>query len=471
MTVHLIPLLILVGYGLLTLVAANIVLRKKLGSDHFLVAGRSLPFTMVTGVILGDMVGGASTIGVCQRGFDLGIVSWLYSVALALAFFIFASTMAARYRKWKAVTIPEVMGRLFDKRTRVTTALVIAVTYFVIGITQIMAGAALLSPIFNVPTWAGALISALLFMVIMTSGGLKSIAVVNIIQVFFIFLGMLVAIFASLAMIGGNIQEGFSMLINNLPESYWKFNTRPFATVSGEMLGTILTFFAAQAAITGIFAARNHQTAVRATWVAGFMHLVIGLGFTILGMAAKIHFGDSVSGGLTAAPGMMLELHPIIAGIALCGLFSAIMSTGPLNFLAPVQIFMRDFYSEYINPLANDRKLLRLSRGVTIIVIMIGWILAVTFVEILHLTYWAFAFRAGIAVIILAVTYLGSRRISEAGAFWGLLAGAGIFVLWSILGTPFNIHEAIPSMLTCLLSAIVISKLKPRIKEIPILKE
>jgi SSS family solute:Na+ symporter len=464
MSIHIIPLFILIGYAILTLVAANFVLRKKLGSDHFLVAGRALPFTMVTGVILGDMVGGASTIGVCQRGFDLGIISVLYSVALALAFFIFASTMAARYRKWKAITIPEIIGRLFDKRTRVTTALVIGVTYFVIGITQIMAGTALLSPIFGVPTWAGALISSVLFMIIIITGGLKSIAIVNIIQVFFIFTGMLVAIFASFVLIGGNVAEGFGMLIHDLPASYWKFNTRPFPTVSGEMLGTILTFFAAQAAITGIFAAKNHQTAVKATWVAGFLHLVIGLGFTILGMTAKIHFGDSVRGGLTAAPGMMLELHPVLAGIALCGLFSAIISTGPLNFLAPVQIFMRDFYSEYINPHADDRKLLHLSRWVTIIVVLIGWILAITFVEILQLTYWAFAFRAGIAVIILAVTYLGSRRISEAGAFWGLIAGAVVFVIWTLSGTPFQIHEAIPSMLTCLLAAVFISLLRPRRK-------
>ena len=58
---------------------ANIVLRKKLGSERFLVAARALPLTLVVAVVLGDMVGGASTVGVCQRGFNEGILSSFYS--------------------------------------------------------------------------------------------------------------------------------------------------------------------------------------------------------------------------------------------------------------------------------------------------------------------------------------------------------------------------------------------------------
>ncbi|MHB9029060.1 MAG: sodium:solute symporter family transporter, partial [Candidatus Latescibacterota bacterium] len=146
-----------------------------------------------------------------------------------------------------------------------------------------------------------------------------------------------------------------------------------------------------------------------------------------------------------------------IAGISLCGLFAAIISTGPLNFLAPVQIFIRDVYAPYINPNASDSRLVLINRLAAVVLLIIGCIVATTFTEILQLTFWAFAFRGGIAVILLSLTYLGSRYVSESGAFWGLISGVVMFVIWTILGNPYNVHVAIPSMATCFVSTLVIS--------------
>jgi len=462
MTVQTVPLIFLIFYAVLTIGIANIVLRKKLGSEHFLVAARALPLSLVVAVVLGDMVGGASTIGVCQRGFTEGIVSSLYSISLGLAFFAFASTMSARFRRLCAITIPEVVGRLFDEKTRVISALVIGVAYFFIGITQIMAGGALLSPLLGIDIWLAELIASIVFVLIIVAGGLRSIALVNIIQVFVIYAGMLISLFFSLSLIGGSISGGFSRILHELPATFWSFRGRHPLTISGEVIGTIFTFFAAQAAITGIFAARDQQSAVRGTWIAGFLIIPVGICFAMLGMCARIHFGETLPYGLSAAPAIMLSHHPFVAGIALCGLFAAIISTGPLNFLAPIQIFIRDIYTVYIHPEASDRTLVLISRLLAVILLLGGWTLAVTFQEILQITYWAFAFRAGIAVILLSVTYLGSRYISEDGAFWGLIAGVVVFTAWTLAGSPFNLHVAIPSMATVFAATIIISRIRRR---------
>jgi solute:Na+ symporter, SSS family len=466
MTVHPIPLTILVLYAIITIVIANIALRKKLGSDHFLVAARSLPLALVVGVMLGDMVGGASTVGVCQRGFSDGVGASLYSISLGLAFFAVASTMSGRLRKMKAVTIPEVIGRLFDTRTRMTAALVIGVAYFFIGITQIMAGGALLSPLLGVDIKVAELIAASIFAAIIVAGGLKSIALVNIVQVVVIFTGMLVSLVGSLILIGGSVGGGITQLRTALPESSWNLFSRPPLTMTGEILGTVFTFFAAQAAITGLFAAKDTKSAIRGTWIAGFLIMPIGLCFAVLGMCARAHFGDAVPSGLAAAPAMMLELHPVLSGIALCGLFAAVISTGPLNFLAPIQIIIRDVYAVFIRPDATDKELVLLNRVLAIVLLAMGWAVAVAFQEILQLTYWAFAFRAGIAVILLAVTYIGARWVSESGAFWGLIAGVVVFVSWIKMGEPFGIHVALPSLGAVLVTTLIVSQIFKRKHEL-----
>ncbi|MBN1291201.1 MAG: sodium:solute symporter family protein [Candidatus Latescibacteria bacterium] len=462
MNIHLIPLILLIGYTIITIGAANIVLKKKLGSDHFLVAGRALPLVLVIAVVLGDWVGGNATIGVSQRGYTEGILGSSYSIALGIAMFVFASTMSARFRRLNAVTIPEVVGRLFDGKTRLMAAIVIGVAYFIAGITQIIAGGALLAPLLGVDKWMADLIAAMIFTAIITAGGLRSIALVNVIQMGVIFVGICVSLVFSLSMVGGSVTRGLSRLLTELPSSYWSVTARNPLTLAGEVVATVFTCFAGQAAITGIFAAKDTKAAVRGAWIVGFLLIPIGIAFALLGMCARVHFGEALPYGLSAAPAMMLALNPVIAGISMCGLFAAIISTGPLCFLAPTQILIRDIYSVYIDPDAPDKTKLVLSRALAVILLVSGGIIAVSLTEVLKITYWGFAFRVGIAVILLSVTFLGARRITEDGAFYGLIAGVAAFIVWNLLGSPYGLHVGMPTALTVFVATVVISRFRNR---------
>ena len=466
MQVHVVPLVLLIAYTVVTIGVANIVLKKKLGADHFLVAGRALPLALVVAVVLGDWIGGNATVGVGQRGYTEGIVGSSYSIALGIAMFVFASTMSARYRRLRAITIPEVVGRLYDPKTRLMSAIVIGVAYFIAGITQIIAGGALLAPLLGVEKWAADLIAALIFMAIITAGGLRSIALVNIIQMGVIFVGIVISLVFSLSLIGGSIAGGFERLWTELPPSFWSISARHPLTLAGEVVATVLTCFAGQAAITGIFAAKDTKAAVLGAWIVGILLMPIGIAFAMLGMCARLHFGDMLPYGLSAAPAMMLALNPFMAGIAMCGLFAAIVSTGPLCFLAPTQILLRDIYSVYINPDASDKTRLFISRLLAIGLLVSGGILAITLTEVLKITYWGFAFRVGIAVILLSATFLGTRRVSEDGAFYGLIAGVVVFAIWTLAGNPFRLHVGIPTAVAVFIATVAISRFRKRRHEL-----
>jgi len=464
--VQVIPLVILIVYVILTVVVANLMLKKKLGSEHYLAAGRALPAFLVLAIVLGDWLGGGSTVGVCQRGYNEGIVGWIYPISIGIALFVLAFTMSARFRRLGAVTVPEVVGKVFDSRTRLTSAILIGVAYYCLGITQITAGGALLSPLLGVDKWLADLIAAIVFIAIVTGGGLRSIALVNIIQCAVIYGGMLLGLFFSLQLIGGSASAGFERLLSELPPSFWSFEAISPITWTGEIMAVVFTCFAAQAAIIGVFAAKDEKAAVRGTWLAGALVIPIGMVFVLLGMCARVHYGDTLPFGLTAGPAIMLALPPIVAGVALCGLFAAIMSTGPLCFLAPVQIMMRDIYSARINPNAPDRKVLLYSRVLGIILISIGWIVSITLYDVLGTIFWAFTLRAGIGVLLLTVTYLGARYVSEAGAFWGLIGGFIALIAWMVAGSPYEIHVAMPTIVAVFAIAIIVSRFKKRKEEL-----
>jgi SSS family solute:Na+ symporter len=462
MQLHVIPITILIAYVVLTLVVANVVLRKSLGAEHFLAAGRQLPVFMVLVIILGDWLGGGSTIGVSQRGYTEGIIAWLYPISIGIALFVLAFTMAARFRRLGAVTVPEVMGRLFDEKTRLASSIFISFAYFVLGITQIIAGGALLSSLLGVDKWVADLLSAVIFLVIVVAGGLHSIALVNVIQCMVIFVGMSFALFFSLSLIGGSVSEGFNMLIHKLPPSFWSFESISPVRWSGEVLSTVFACFAAQAAITGVFAAKDTKSAVTGTWIAAALIIPIGVVYVLVGMCARVYFGNELPFGLTAGPAMILSLHPVVAGIALCGILAAIVSTGPLCFLAPTQILMRDIYSVYINKKASDKKILLFSRILAAALIIAGFVIGIIMYDLLRAIFWAFTLRCGMAVLLLSVAYLGARRVSEDGAFWSLIVGFVIMIIWTVLGSPYNIHIAIPTIVSVFISAVFITAFRKR---------
>ena len=232
------------------------------------------------------------------------------------------------------------------------------------------------------------------------------------------------------------------------------------------MLSVVFTCFAAQAAVIGIFAAKDTKAAVRGTWMAAALIIPIGVVYVIVGMCARIHYGPALPSGLTAGPAMMLALNPVVAGVALCGCLAAILSTGPLCFMAPTQILMRDIYAVYMNPKASDKRVLLYSRVLATVLIMLGWLLGVTMYDLLGTIFWAFTLRVGIGVLLLTVTYLGARHISEDGAFWGLIIGFLALITWTACGSPYGIHVAMPTVVAVFITSLIISRFRKRKAEL-----
>ena len=454
---------ILIGYLIITIGVANfILLKKKKTSDSFLIAGRTLPTLLVIAVVLGDWLGGGTSIGVCQRGYNEGIAGILYPISIGFGLFIFAVTMSRKYRQSGVVTVPELTEKYFDIRTRLTSAIIIGGAYFVIGVTQIISGGAMYTRLFGIDKWLGDLIAALTFMGIACFGGLRSVAVVNILQCMIIYIGTLLGVMFSLRSIGGSFFGGFNRLFTELPSSFWHFESVNPITLSGEVMAVVLSCFVAQAAISGVFAAKDHKTAIRGTLFAGILLIPIGIMFLLIGLCARIHFAEVLPRGLTASPAMMLSLHPVVAGLSLCGLFAAIISTGPLSFLAPAQIFIQDVYKTKINRTASDKRMLLMSRLVTFILIFGGWVSSVMLYDVLKTILWAFALRSGIAIILIAGSYMGTRYICESGAFWGLIAGFVVIIFWTALGSPYGIHVVMPTSLSIFMAALLLTRLKKR---------
>jgi len=109
---------------------------------------------------------------------------------------------------------------------------------------------------------------------------------------------------------------------------------------------------------------------------------------------------------------------------------------------------------------------------VTIVFGILGWVLAMTIYQVLDTIFWAFTIRAGVAVILLIGAYMGTRYISEDGAFWGLIVGLIALIGWTVAGSPLGIHVVVPTIVGVFVASIIISKFRKRRAELsPEIKE
>jgi hypothetical protein len=122
-------------------------------------------------------------------------------------------------------------------------------------------------------------------------------------------------------------------------------------------------------------------------------------------------------------PAAMLKFAPVgILGLLLAGLLAAFMSTFASTLNAASAYLINDLYKRYVNPKANDRRLVHASYLVCVLVVLvstcIGW-----FVESINsVLQWLVSglFGGYVASNVLKWYWW---RLNGVGYFWGMLAG------------------------------------------------
>jgi SSS family solute:Na+ symporter len=140
------PLIIVVCY-IAALFAISAYARKlaSSGTESFILAGRKLTTPLIAVTVTGLAIGGASTIGVAERAYSVGLAAGWYNVAWAAGAVVMGLVAAAKYRKLNISTVPELFERFYDTRGRIICVLSQILMLLVITSLQYIAGGAILA--------------------------------------------------------------------------------------------------------------------------------------------------------------------------------------------------------------------------------------------------------------------------------------------------------------------------------------
>lgn len=427
----LIPLSIILLYILvLFLISFWAEKRVRGGVANYVLAGRQLTTPLIIVSIVGLAIGGASTIGVAEQAYKVGLSAGWYTAAWGIGAIVMGLLVAQKYRQLSISTIPEMLEKFYDKKGMVIGVICQIIIQLVITSLQYIAGGSilhtLLPDIFSLST--GMLTSAAVFIGITFIGGMWSASLSNILNVLLIYAGIMAATIACVSQAGG-----YDAIVAKLP------STVPFTSfIDGVgamgILGWILVLVTVNISLQSIIqislGAKDVRTARRGFIIGGFMMLPVGFVCALMGLIAKATY-PNVSAAL-ALPMMIMSLHPILSGVTLAALWAADISTACNLLLSSATLFSQDIYKRQINPDISETSLLFVTKGSVLALGLLTLVLAMTVSGIIQTIMIGLSLTAAFSVVVLFTLFAPSLCRKNA-AFYTIFSGLAALIAWQLV--------------------------------------
>lgn len=425
-----IPLLIVVLYIFVLFGISFYAQRLAKGTEGFVLAGRKLTTPLIAVSITGLAIGGASTIGVAEQAYSVGMAAGWYNVAWGAGAIFMGLLAAGKYRQMNVTTVPEMFEKFYDVKGRIIGVLSQITIQLVITSLQYLAGgailASLLPSIFTLKT--GMITSAFVFIGITFIGGMWSAGLSNLLNVSLIYIGLTVATVATVMSQGGVAQIAMK-IPQNVPYFHW-VDGLGWLAIASWFAVMITQCISSQGVVQIACGAKDEKSARNGFVLGGLIMLPIGFLAALMGIAGKAMFPDMSA--TLALPQMIMSLPPVVAGVTLAALWAADVSTAGSLLLGSATLFSQDIYKRFLRPDVEERHLMWVTKFSVIVLGAATFILALTVVGILKTLLVGLSLTTAFTVVFL-FTVFAPGLARKSSAFYATLVGIAILVLWQFI--------------------------------------
>ena len=374
-----IDLIIFIAYCLLILCVGLFVSRGRKGDerdagDYFL-AGRGLAWWAIGASIIASNISAEQFVGMSGSGYAIGLAMATYEWIAALGLILVAKFFIPIFLEKKIFTMPQFLEERFDKRVKTVMAVFWLAVFIFINLTSILyLGALTIEKVMGIPMLYGIIGLAAFAGIYSIYGGLKAVALTDVVQVVFLVGGGLVTTYIALDLLGegGGVYQGMVNLYGEasdkfhliLDKSHPGYKDLPGISVilGGLWVANLYYWGCNQYIIQRALAAKSVREAQNGMLFAGFIKLFIPLLVVIPGIAA-FALEAPLEKSDEAYPWLLGNLLPVgVKGVAFAALTAAIVSSLASMMNSISTIFTMDIYKKFINKTASEKKLVNVGR-------------------------------------------------------------------------------------------------------------
>ncbi|WP_173917417.1 sodium/proline symporter PutP [Halobacillus sp. Marseille-Q1614] len=454
-------------------------------SDYVLGGRRLGPGVAALSAGASDMSGWL-LLGLPGAIYASGLAEAWIGVGLAIGAYLNWQFVARRLRIYTevakdSITVPDYLENRFHDHShilRVISALVILVFFTFYTSSGMVAGAKLFEASFELSYTQALWIGAIVTISYTFLGGFLAVSWTDFVQGILMFLALIAVPIVAMQELGG-----FSAAVDavgQIDPNHLQMVQGVGAMAIISSLAWGLGYFGQPHILVRFMALRSAKDVPKAR--------LIGIGWMVIGLYGAIFTGlfglafiatQDISGlddfgvSLTTEGGMQMLadsekifitfsqvlFHPVIAGILLAAILSAIMSTIDSQLLVSSSALAEDFYKAIFRKNATERELVWVGRaavaGIALIAVLIAGNPDSTVLELVSYAWAGFGAAFG-PIIILSLFWKG---ITRNGALAGIIVGAVTVVVWAdfLSGGIFDLYELVPGFLLSGIVAILVS--------------
>ncbi|MFO1479093.1 MAG: sodium/sugar symporter [Turneriella sp.] len=466
--------------------------KNKDASDYFL-AGKGLSWWVIGASLIASNISAEQFIGMSGSGYAIGMGIASYEFMAAITLILVAVFFMPIFLKMGIYTMPEYLERRYDARVKTVMAVFWLSVFVFVNLSSILylgaltiknvlfAGAAVTLLGTSVdPLWIGIVLLGIFSAAYSVYGGLKSVALTDVIQVVFLIGGGLFTTYIALQHTSdsGSAIDGFSKLLGKAPEKFDMILARdnPQYTnlpgisvlVGGMWIANLYYWGCNQYIIQRALAAKSVREAQTGLAFAGVLKLLLPLIVVIPGIVAFVITNDPKSGHFgeitkpdAAYPWLLHKFVPSgVKGLAFAALIAAIVSSLASMMNSISTIFTMDIYRGFFEPGASETKLVKVGRIAAGAALVVSVPVAIALQNLDQAFQFIQEFTGFVSPGALAIFLLGffTRR---AGANGALLAALGTFIFSALLKAFVPQLPFLDRMLVVFVLCVIVMLLTP----------
>lgn len=473
------PVAVLLAYLAILVVLAIWSRRETKSLSGFFLAGKKLPFWVVAFSTNATGESGWLLLGLTGMGYAVGAQAYWVLVGEVIGIGLSWTYVSRRLKRLSdetdSITLPDVISARFDDRKHIlrSIAVVIILTMVCAYVTaQMVASGKALSSFIGIDYTAAVVVGAVIIIAYTFVGGYKAVAYTDVVQGVLMLLGLLLVPVVAIDAAGG-WQSVTSILTEQDPAllSMWDITGSGIAgwIALASFMAIGLPFLGAPQLMVRFMSAKDENELKKARILSVIVILLFDAGAVTAGMAGRALF-PGLEDAETILPVLSSELFPpLITGVMMVIVLSAIMSTVDSLLLLASSAVVRDTMQKIVGSSKSDRTLAGYGKIVTILIGIIGIAFALKEVK---LVFWFILFAwsglgAAFGPVIICMLYY--KKTTLTGVAAGMLGGYLTSVLWVIVfkANTFELYEMIPGFVVGITLTLLVSQLTGKQTEKP----
>jgi SSS family solute:Na+ symporter len=425
----------------------------------YLVAGRGLPYWVLTGTIVGTCIGTGVIIGGSGLAYQHGWAGCAYPIGLGLGTLL-TGLFFAEMRRYRFMTLSEEIACYYEGNRGVVefSNISLFLSQLCWLTVQIMGGAAVLGAVTGLSPGVCTVVAGFAKAIISIPGGLKAVVYTDVLQTLILFCGFGCLINSALRKAGG-----LAGLRQGVPADYFSF--LGVASLGGwSVVSLILVLVLNPIADPGrrltMFSARSEAGAKWSMVTSGLIVIVFSAAIGITGMYTfrlnpELHVPDQ------ALPWLVMNvLPPWLAAFVVVAVVSGMSSAANGNAAAAGTFFVRHIYPLVTGhypkrPVVVVRRALACAFVFSTVMALYTGSIVGFVVKFLPLT------MSGLGVIILLGRFW--KRATWEGALAALITTPAVSLVVMLIPAQakFWNNPTIPATVAGLIAHVVVSRLTP----------